>query len=403
MVDNSKVVALEREHFADFHEHTVRNGCIADLYRSYGDDQRLFYADDSWTLPSRYDSVYKRYFKPFYDRADRVEGCAKYWGYDYYRMQNVKDIKEVQLCHDKFCFNCQSLLALQRQAKYLPEVMSYKDQYFIAHVVFTVPNCFGENLLSTCNKMYKKFKYMMRLFSGDSKIKNLDLKGIFGYAGAVRSLEVTYNGDEDTYHPHFHCTFLFRKDFKMNKVIKNVFSFSKEHLHNDLDDGLFCSQEILLQKIWFLLWNDQKLTLPAIHAVKVGYSVKIQPMEGHEHETFKYSVKGAFKDGTIYNKYIFRTLFDALFNRHMIQGYGLLYRIKEDSSIEMELEEFYQDLIKQLQEFEQPVKCISSLSEILDEYDSGNPVCFVSKYGFRKLVIRRQIAESLEDQKDDKE
>ena len=66
-------------------------------------------------------------------------------------------------------------------------------------VTFTVKNCSAEKLEETINLMNQGFKDLTnknRKISCSAKLKN----NLLGY---IRAMEVTYNSDEDTYHPTY--------------------------------------------------------------------------------------------------------------------------------------------------------------------------------------------------------
>ena len=45
----------------------------------------------------------------FYDRADRVQNCNKFWSLDKYERNKIKNLKRTYLCRDKFCANCKKV------------------------------------------------------------------------------------------------------------------------------------------------------------------------------------------------------------------------------------------------------------------------------------------------------
>ena len=366
------VSSITKEYFIDIADHVRQNGKIAAFY-------------DHMFLEGAYDpKAAKQDGFGFLNRSKAIDLCCKWWDLDYYRMQAVKDIKRVNLCRDKFCYNCQSLLALKRQNKFGPQLDSLYDDFALGHVVFTVPNIpyapVG-GLRELIKKMYRKFGYLMRYLSGTKKIAGVDFAQ-YGYQGCLRALEVTC-GHDDTFHPHFHCMMVFRKGISFNLCHVNQYSYSYGRLVRKFSD-----LEILLQKVWFLLMNDIPVSWSSINDCKVGYSVicDLCP-KGQYHEVFKYACKGAFKDGTIYHEDVFRELWYALHGRRMIQGYGCLYNVEDDSDeiFETEVEDEYQAMIHELQYLEDPYFWVQSLQDVL--YDEN---CrYVSKQNIRRLVRQR--------------
>lgn len=362
-----EIHAIEKEYFEDLSEKTRKNAQIAGFYDG------LFFDTGDFA---------------FQERARAVAVCCKWWDMDYYRLQAVKDIKRVNLCRDKFCYNCQSLLAIKRQNKYAPMLDKLYKDYTLCHVVVTVPNVPylpQEGLKSTIKKMYLRFKHLTRFLSGDKKVRNVNFTQ-YGYSGAVRALEVTTNA-ENTFHPHFHCIMLLRKGYKPERKYTNAYSYDHGQLTRKFSD-----LEILLQKVWYLLMNDIPVTRESIEGLKEGYSVIVDEVpKGEYHEVFKYACKGAFKDGTIYDRVVFRALFYALHGRRMIQGYGVLHNFKDEDGaiLEADLTENYEAMIAQLQYLEDPIFVCEHLEQLIEQ----NYCRYISKSNLRKLLIQQRREE----------
>ena len=320
------------------------------------------------------------------NRSTSVRLCGKYMDFDYYRLQGVKELKRINLCRDKFCSNCQALLAAQRLHKYTPVLNGYAEEYDLYHVVFTLPNCTAEELRPTLDLMYKKFGYMTRYLRGVKKIKGIDFT-LYGYQGAVRSLEVTQNFNTGTFHPHFHCIFILAKGLNLEKCHINQYSFDGDKLINEFSDF-----EILLQKVWRLVLEGKKVKKSSLDELKQGFSVKADLLkDGDYKEVFKYAVKGCLKDGKLYDYESFKTLYYALYGRRIIQGYGVLHSLKfeDDEIIEDETDTEYDALIGTLQALEKPVFTYESLNEVLLETLRCN-VVYISKSNFRRVLAESE-------------
>ena len=76
-------------------------------------------------------------------------------------------------------------------------------------VTLTVRNPDGEHLTETLDLMNKGFKYIT------SKSQNFALAKKFkeSLQGYIKATEITYNSEEDTYHPHIHCIFQVRPSY----------------------------------------------------------------------------------------------------------------------------------------------------------------------------------------------
>lgn len=365
---------IDNGYFEELREHIAHNFQIADFYRE------------------RYEAEGAE----LYDNKSRsVDNCAKWWDTEHYTAQNVKDIKRVNLCRDKFCFNCQSMLAAKRFGKFAPILDSFKDRFKIVHVILTVPNCEPEELKPLLDRMYRKFPFLMRYFKGQAKVHGVNFLK-FGYGGAVRGLEVTYNKDTAQYHPHFHCMVLLHPKIDLRGKHTNAYSFD----HNDPNKKhKFSDFEILLQKVWYLLMNDCKVTAESIERLKIGYDVQASDPHGNYHEVFKYACKGAFKESegaAIYQERVFWTLYEVLKSRRMIQGYGALHNFTDlDGEIlEEDAAAIYAAYVAHLRETEQPLFKVESLDEVCERSKSGCK--YISKSNLRRVLAERRREERAE-------
>ena len=316
------------------------------------------------------------------NKAQAIKSCLKVWDIDYYRLQKVKDILRVNLCHDIFCPNCQNLISLRRYAKYKPELDKLLENYSLFHVVFTVPNCLGASLKTTLKNMYAKFVYVVQYMQGKRKAKGVDFKQ-YGFVGAIRSLEITLSKDE--YHPHFHCIFVLRKDLREQRKYINDFSF-----HNGKFRRKFTDMELLLQKSWFLFYNGQKLTRKSLDELPIGYSVVADRANGNYKDVFKYATKGLYNSKTgafEYSYDVFKTLYEGLHRRKIIQGYGILNKFTfEEELTKEEKDNLYNAIIDKLKEIEDPFRDYVSLNELCEEFEKREDITYISKKQIRENI-----------------
>ena len=263
--------------------------------------------------------------------------------------------------------------------KYIPVLERHKDHLF--HMTLTQPNCTGEELQHTIKKMTFAFRRLIAYLRGDINIK---IKGVdfteWGYVGAIRSLEVTFKND--SYHPHYHIALALDCDIG-EKTIKNT--YSKSYKSDKMK--LFSEKEVLIQKIWYLLMNDQSVTRKAIDALNEGYSCVIDRFKENDYaELFKYATKVTTEDHTVLTYEHFKTLYHAMHSVKQIQGYGVFYRVKDEVSENMiaEVENMYNALIEYLQSIESPIQEISLLKELLEDFQY-------------KLISRKRIFRYLVD------
>lgn len=357
------------------------------------DDNLLYSSEDEMNFMSQY-------IRHCRSSRDSINNCSRYWNLDWYRLQGVKDITKISLCHNKFCDNCQNLLSVQRYEKYAPIIDELSRCFSIAHVVFTVPNVPGNTLKDTLDTMYREFKFVLRYLKGEAKIKGFDLEK-YGFKGGIRSVEITKNKETGLFHPHFHCVFVFDKSFKINnnRHILNSFSFDKEHLKVAHRKGAskkdtvrwFTDFEVLLQKIWYLRMNGYKVNKINIESLEEGYSVICERTENVK-EVFKYATKGIFKDveqkdiyDTSYND--FKVLCYALYKRRIIQGFGCFWHCDFSESINQKAEgdKMYEEVISSLRFIESPEKMLSTLEEVLKEKNEKN-VTYISRQNISAIL-----------------
>lgn len=96
-------------------------------------------------------------------------------------------------CRDRLCPMCQWRKTLKVYTQ-VSRIMDYigLDNNFL-FLTLTVPNCAGRDLSDTINKIQKAWS-RFRQFKKFEKAVN----------GYFKALEITYNSENDTYHPHLH-------------------------------------------------------------------------------------------------------------------------------------------------------------------------------------------------------
>jgi plasmid rolling circle replication initiator protein Rep len=322
------------------------------------------------------------------DKVQHMEECNSVWLMDTYETEKIKDFIRTFRCKDKFCGNCKTVKSAERMARYIPEIERLSETFVMHHMVLTVPNVDGHELKETIDKMFDGFARLIRYLKGTKKIRGISFS-LWGYVGAIRSLEVSYHDDE--YHPHIHSLLATQADFLGSKKHENKYS-------RDWKKGrkkrLFSVEEILLQKIWYLIINGDEVNKANIEALNVGYSCMIDRFKpGDYHELFKYMVKPPdnAKEMT-YEQ--FRTLYDALFYRQQIQGYGCFRGFNDSDDVSEMVEEMYANWIAELKKKESPV----STRDAPEDLAKDEKYTIVSKH-----KIRRHLIDVLQKQKQEEE
>jgi plasmid rolling circle replication initiator protein Rep len=314
------------------------------------------------------------------EKIGSMYNCNNLWLVDIYEHAKIKDFIGTNLCKDKFCTNCKKVKQASRMSRFIPHIQEF-NHYNMYHLTLTVPNVSGLELRSTINQMFKSFARLIEYFKGKKKITGVNFEK-FSYQGAIRSLEVTYQGD--SYHPHLHVLLCLNYE-QGTKNIQNKFSYRKGKL-----DRFFSSDEILIQKIWYLLMNGKKVTLSNINDIAgirkkmgekivddIGYSCILDkfPEDGY-FELFKYMTKAAsgedtdeIEDRSLIRYENFVTLYFSLKNVRQIQGYGCFFRI-QDIDYDDQVLLYYDTFISNLSNESKPVKQSEKLGDLLvdDEY-----------------------------------
>lgn len=136
----------------------------------------------------------------FKKRGSLMRDCGTFLNFKVCPDCGKSFISSANLCRDRLCPTCAWRLSLKRFAEMCQVVntLSELDLSCAGFLTLTVKNCKPENLRYTIQKMNEDWNRML----AGRKIKPL-LKGW------AKSLEITYNPENNTFHPHFHIITLF--------------------------------------------------------------------------------------------------------------------------------------------------------------------------------------------------
>ncbi len=314
-------------------------------------------------------------------KAEAVSECVKFWNWNVHKSYEHMDLQTVNFCRSRFCPNCQTQLQDKRFLKYkgVIDEMRQRDGVTLYMITFTQTNVKGKELNHALTVMEHSFARLVEYLSGKKTIKGLDLSS-WGFLACIRSGEITFKTNRDEYHHHLHAIFAFKNFPESPQTIVNRFSRS-----NGVITTLFSSEEILLQKLWRLIYdrqykkeeqqarlikrNIEKLTLikeafPKLNFLSInkaiekakefidvddlfkkkkqirsrkitfsditsmsnndGYSVKVDKIiDDNYRQVFKYAIKSMSSDEKEFMPYrVFKVLFNVMYNRRAFQGYG---------------------------------------------------------------------------------
>lgn len=322
---------------------------------------------------SQYSDYYYGMFEEFKNkkyltRSNHINDCLNLWLWDKYEQNKLLDLKKVNRCkNNRFCPNCK-LLDI---SKFIHEFKQYYKElipqgYKAYMLTLTVPSVPGIDLRATIDKLNSTFRKLIYKFTYDDK------KGYseryFKVDGGVKVLEITFN-EFNGFHPHFHCVLLIKDKINISLLEKNIKGkwSNKRQCFN-----MKSRVDVQIGKLWSMLWYGDKMTNENINNIvydpKETYyknnkkCLEVDFVELDEkgiYEVFKYT----FKDSDVKNYYVFKTLVQALENKRIRQGFGILLNMKCENS---EIGEA-QDLILEIEE--NPVSLLTyEINELITTY-----------------------------------
>ena len=134
-------------------------------------------------------------------------------------LENKIKLFSANFCQVRLCPMCswrKSLKLFGQVSKIAAELLRLQPSARFIFVTLTVPNCTADELTNTINSMNKAFSYLTsnnRNFAPAKKLK----ANLLGY---MKAMELTYNQQTDTYHPHIHCLLAVRSSYFTKGYIK---------------------------------------------------------------------------------------------------------------------------------------------------------------------------------------
>lgn len=214
--------------------------------------------------------------------------------------EGSKKLISTSSCHVRLCPMCawrRSLKTYREMRVVFDYLKEHEKDYKFIFLTLTQKNVTGEQLNEELNRILYAFKRFMQL----KQIKKITL-------GFMRSLEITYNREADTYHPHIHVLI-----FTTNSVYKG--------------------RNYISQKEYRKIWADL-LELDYLPQVNVKqFKPKDKETEGKEiAEMCKYSVKPSdylFSDNKELSEKVTRVLDKSLNGRRLLSYGGDLRKIRK--------------------------------------------------------------------------
>lgn len=134
-----------------------------------------------------------------------INNCGKALSFKECGDGHERKLVHANFCKIRFCPMCswRRALKISREVHDVCYLMLQdKPNLKFLHLVLTVPNLSSKDLISGVTGFLYSFKKFVRIIPVS--------EAILGY---FKTLEVTYNMGEDTYHPHFHCILIVNSSY----------------------------------------------------------------------------------------------------------------------------------------------------------------------------------------------
>lgn len=215
--------------------------------------------------------------------ATALRCCATQVGIT--EVNGITKIVRANFCRERICNIC----AWRRQAKFtaqmFPTLNYISQQYGYEYVMLTltIKNVTFENVNEAVNTMLEGYKKLAR----SKRFKD-------SFQGVIRSLEITYNYKDNSYHPHLHLLCAVEKRY-------------------------FLSNYVTQQELSFMWKSACNLSyIPVVHIQKV-----IDDMAGAV-ETLKYSLKPTKAKEALY------VMYATLKGRRLVSFSGVFAYVRKE-------------------------------------------------------------------------
>ena len=140
---------------------------------------------------------------------ERIQNCGSFLLFHTDDRKEKKKLVHANNCENRFCSIC-AYKKSRKDAMKISIMLKYlENNCQFLFLTLTSPNVTSDNLSEEIKEYNESFKRMTKLkpFIG----------AVIGY---IRKLEITYNADTNTYHPHFHVLLAVKKNYFGRNYIK---------------------------------------------------------------------------------------------------------------------------------------------------------------------------------------
>ena len=231
--------------------------------------------------------------------VERLSSCGEVLKFIQQEDGSLK-LYQAYFCKNKLCPMCnwrRSMKYSYQTSRIVDEAIKQEPKARFLFLTLTVRNVKGENLNATLTSLTQSFDRLFRRV----KVK----KNLLGY---LRSVEVTHNEKENTYHPHIHVLMMVKSSYFKS------------------------SDDYLSQKEWSEMWS-QSLKVDYFPIVDIrGVKQSYQGVEKAIVETAKYPVKPMNLDVT--DKQVVDDLYQGLYRKRQLGFGGLFKTIKKQLELD---------------------------------------------------------------------
>lgn len=143
-------------------------------------------------------------------RLQSVTECGDYLMYGE-TAAGERKLAQASFCRDRLCATCnwRKSLKLYQQVDAIVGLVDTWQPTRYLFVTLTIRNVYGDELRDAIDRLNAGFKRLVDGTKHHAKSKTIKTN-LLGY---MRSIEITYNQREDTYHPHIHAIIAVRPSY----------------------------------------------------------------------------------------------------------------------------------------------------------------------------------------------
>lgn len=236
----------------------------------------------------------------FDSRFLRVSDCGSFL--EFHVTDTDKKLHSANFCRDRLCPMCnwRRSLKIFGQVSRIMDVLA-KDYQFL-FLTLTVKNCSAEDFPATVQVLFDGWRFM---YNKSKPFRS----GVI--CGSFRSLEVTRNKKDGSFHPHLHC----------------ILAVKPSYFHKDF----------ITQADWTSLWRSScDLDYQPIVDVRKVNPHSEKGLSGAVSEVAKYAVKSSdFLTGSMSDMSSFvRTFLAGLTGRRLCSFTGCFQRVRRDLALD---------------------------------------------------------------------